>query len=157
MQGIFKSHERRIWNEYDRRTYFLLGTSSQTNEKRNIHYQAKYTKELLKKFEMANVKALGAFMNPSTKLGKDENGKLVDEKRYWSMIGSLLYLTTTRPDIMSSVCLCAIYQFNSKESHLCAMKRIFRYLIGTKNFGLWYLKNSLFWSYGIFRCWFCRL
>ena len=53
-----------------------------------------------------------------------------------------LYLIASRPDIMFSVCLCARYQSNVKESHLCALKRIFKYLLGTKNFRLWYLKKN---------------
>ena len=57
------------------------------------------------------------------------------------MIGSLLYLSASRPDIMFSVCMCARYQANSKESHLSAVKRIMRYILGTINLGLWYPKN----------------
>ena len=98
--------------------------------------QAKYTKELLKKIGLENAKTLGILINPSIKLDKDEYGKLVDEKQYNYMIGSLLYLITSKPNIMFSICLCARYHSNPKESHLCAIKRIFRYLFGTKNFGL---------------------
>ena len=58
------------------------------------------------------------------------------------MIGSFLYLTASRPDIMFCVCLCARFQACSKESHLIAIKRIFRYLVGTQNLGLWYPKKS---------------
>ena len=58
------------------------------------------------------------------------------------MIGSLLYLSASRPDIMFSICMCAIYQANPKESHLSVVKRIMRYLLGTINLGLWYPKNS---------------
>ena len=58
------------------------------------------------------------------------------------MIGSLLYLSASRPDIMFSVCMCARYQVNPKESHLSIVKRIMRYLLGTINLGLWYPKNS---------------
>ncbi|KAL3006578.1 hypothetical protein AAZX31_08G286300 [Glycine max] len=60
------------------------------------------------------------------------------------MIGSLLYLSASRPDIMFSVCMCARYQANPKESHLSAVKRIMRYLLGTTNLGLWYPKNSFY-------------
>lgn len=58
------------------------------------------------------------------------------------MIGSLLYLSTSRPDIMFSVCMCARYQVNPKESHLRVVKRIMKYSLGTTNIGLWYPKNS---------------
>ena len=81
-------------------------------------------------------------MSTSTKIDKDEGGKCVDFKFYRSMIGSLLYLTASRPDIMFSVCLCARYQSCSKESHLIVVKRIFRYLKDTPSLGLWYPKGS---------------
>ncbi|GJX67841.1 hypothetical protein Tco_0303568 [Tanacetum coccineum] len=65
-------------------------------------------------------------------------------KLYRGMIGSLMYLTASRPDIQFSTCLCARYQANPKESHLIDVKRIFRYLKGTPSIGLWYLKYSVF-------------
>ncbi|KAJ9561525.1 hypothetical protein OSB04_006685 [Centaurea solstitialis] len=77
-------------------------------------------------------------------LGPDLAGKPVDQKIYRSMIGSLLYLTATRPDIMFSTCFCARFQANPKESHLAAVKRILRYLKGTPELGLWYPKDSSF-------------
>ncbi len=91
---------------------------------------------------MEGNKSISTPMSSSCKLDKDESGKSVDQKMYRSMIGSLLYLTASRPDIMFSVCMCARYQSNPKESHLIAVKRIFKYLIGTKNIGLWYSKES---------------
>jgi hypothetical protein len=69
-------------------------------------------------------------------LSKDEEGKDVEITKYRGIIGSLLYLTTSRPDIMFSVCMCAQYQSCPKESHLKAVKRILKYLKGTSNFGL---------------------
>ncbi|GJT12152.1 hypothetical protein Tco_0859194 [Tanacetum coccineum] len=83
-------------------------------------------------------------MVPPNKLGPDLNGKAVNETKYIGMIGSLMYLTASRPDIKFSTCLCARYQANPKESHLIAVKRIFRYLKGTPTFGLWYPKCSGF-------------
>jgi hypothetical protein len=77
-------------------------------------------------------------------LDLDPNGKEVDQKLYRSMIGSLLYLCASRPDIMLSVGMCARYQAAPKESHLMAVEKIFRYLIHTPTFGLWYLKGSSF-------------
>ena len=68
----------------------------------------------------------------------------MNEKSYKGIIGSLLYLTRSKPDIVFSVCLCVRCQSNPKESHLGVVKRIFRYLLGTKNFRLWYPKNSYF-------------
>nr|GEX22395.1 retrovirus-related Pol polyprotein from transposon TNT 1-94 [Tanacetum cinerariifolium] len=75
---------------------------------------------------------------------KDEDGEEVDVHMYRSMIGSLMYLTSSRPDIMFVVCVCARYQVNLKVSHLHAVKRIFRYFKGHHKLGLWYLKDSSF-------------
>ena len=83
-------------------------------------------------------------MAANTKLDSDINGNEVDQKLYRSMIGSLLYLTASRPDIMHVVCLCARFQSNPRQSHLIAVKRIFRYLKDTPTLGLWYHKSSLF-------------
>lgn len=102
--------------------------------------QSKYIKDLLKKFGIKKSKIYTTPINSTTKLDKDENGKNVDIKQYRGMIGSLLYLTASRPDIMFSVCLCARFQSCLKESHLIAVKRIFRYLLGTIDLGLWYPK-----------------
>ncbi|KAK8569030.1 hypothetical protein V6N12_007562 [Hibiscus sabdariffa] len=106
--------------------------------------QAKYIKEKLKKFGLENVKPQATPMSSSTNLDKDEEGKCVDSKLYRSMIGSLLYLTASRPDIMLSVCLCSRFQANPKESHLKAVKRIFRYLKDRSSLGLWYPRDSTF-------------
>ena len=73
---------------------------------------------------------------------KDEDGHSIDHKLYRGMIGSLLYLTASRPDILYSVCICARFQSNSKESHIQAVKRIIRYLKGTSSLGIWYSKDS---------------
>ena len=77
-------------------------------------------------------------------LNLDPHGKDVDQTLYRSMIGSLLYLCASRPDIMMSVGMCARFQAAPKESHLMAVKRIFRYLVHTPNFGLWYPKGASF-------------
>ena len=104
--------------------------------------QTKYIKDMLKKFRMEEVREIGTPMIPITKLDKDEKGKDVNQKLYRGMIGSLFYLTTSRLDVMSSVCLCARFYACHKESHLIVVKRIFKYLIGTQNLGLWYPKKS---------------
>ena len=75
-------------------------------------------------------------MSTSCYLDKDDSGKQVDQTMFRGMIGSLLYLTASRPDIMHSVCVCARFQANPKESHLTTIKRILKYLRGTKTFGL---------------------
>ena len=83
-------------------------------------------------------------MSTTISLDKDESGKNIDQTLYRGMIGSLLYITASRPDIMFSVCVCARFKSNPKESHLKAVKRIFRYLKHTSNFGLFYPKSSTF-------------
>ena len=80
---------------------------------------------------MKNLKPFNAPMGTSTTLDADTEGKLVDAKQFRGMIGSLLYFTSSRPDIQFSVCLCARFQSSLRESHLTAVKRIFRYLVGT--------------------------
>ncbi|GJW27165.1 hypothetical protein Tco_0040976 [Tanacetum coccineum] len=81
-------------------------------------------------------------MSSDTKLTKDEECESVDSTKYRGMIGSLLYLTASRPDIMFSVCLCARFQEAPKTSHLEAVKRIFRYIKGTTHLRLWYPKGT---------------
>ncbi|XP_058769363.1 secreted RxLR effector protein 161-like [Vicia villosa] len=92
---------------------------------------------------MENSKDSATPMGSGTYLDPDEPGNPFNITKYRGMIGSLLYLTTSRPDIMFSVCLCARYQANPKESHLAAVKRIIKYLKGTTNVGLWYPKGSM--------------
>jgi hypothetical protein len=105
--------------------------------------QTKYTNDMLKKFDMNNAKPIKTPMPSNGHLDLNEEGKRIDQKVYRSMIGSLLYLCASRPDIMLSVCMCARFQANPKECHLMAIKRIFRYLlVHTPNLGLWYPKGS---------------
>jgi hypothetical protein len=83
-------------------------------------------------------------------LDLNTGGKSVDQKVYRPMIGSLLYLCASRPDIMLLVCMCARFQTNPKEVHLRTVKRIMRYLVYTPKFGLWYPKGSTFDLIGYF-------
>ncbi|WVZ80837.1 hypothetical protein U9M48_028284 [Paspalum notatum var. saurae] len=89
-------------------------------------HQAKYTRDILKKFEMGDSKPMTTPMSTNTALDADEDGEAVDQKEFRGMIGSLLYLTATRPDIQFAVCLCARYQASPRTSHRQAVKRIFR-------------------------------
>ncbi|GJU13891.1 copia protein [Tanacetum coccineum] len=98
--------------------------------------------EMLKKFGLEDSKPIKTPMSMETKLTRDEEGESVDNTKYRGMIGSLLYLTESRPDIMFSVCLCARFQEDPKTSHLEAVKRIFRYNKGTTHLGIWYPKGS---------------
>jgi hypothetical protein len=93
---------------------------------------------------MKNAKPIKTPMGTNGHLELDAGGKSVDQKVYRLLIGSLLYLCASRPDIMLSVCMCARFQVNPKEVHLRAVKRIMRYLVYTPKFGLWYPKGSTF-------------
>ena len=103
--------------------------------------QAKYCKDLLRKFEMDKCKPISTPFSPSCHLDQDEAGIFIDETKYRRLIGSLLYLTANKPDIMFAVCMCARFQSAPKESHFNAAKRILKYLQGTKEVGLWYPGN----------------
>ncbi|GJY42544.1 hypothetical protein Tco_0429814 [Tanacetum coccineum] len=106
--------------------------------------QDKYMEEILKKYGFTDVKTASTPMETQKPLLNDENGEEVDVHMYRSMIGSLMYLTSSRPNIMFVVCAYARYQVNLKVSHLHAMKRIFRYLKGQPKLGLWYPKDYPF-------------
>nr|GEZ10809.1 retrovirus-related Pol polyprotein from transposon TNT 1-94 [Tanacetum cinerariifolium] len=106
--------------------------------------QEKYVDEILKKFGFSTVKTTSTPMEPSKPLLKDENVKDVDVHLYRSMIRSLMYLTSLRPDIMFAVCAYARFQVTPKVLHFHAMKRIFRYLKGQPKLGIWYPKDSPF-------------
>jgi hypothetical protein len=98
--------------------------------------QTKYAKELVKKFGLDDCKTSKTHIPVDANLGVDEGGRSTDIHQYRTMIDSLLYLTASRPDIIFSICLCARYQANPKESHLVALKRILRYVKCTLNLRL---------------------
>jgi hypothetical protein len=123
---------------------FFLGFQIKQLKNGTFLCQTKYTSDMLKKFDMTNAKPIKTPMAVNGHLDLNEDGKLVNQKIYHSMIGSLLYLCASRPDIMLSVCMCARFQANPKECHLVAVKRIFIYLVHTPNLGLWYPKGSTF-------------
>ncbi|GJU29755.1 RNA-directed DNA polymerase, eukaryota [Tanacetum coccineum] len=121
---------------------FFLGLQIKQLDDGIFFNQSKYIKEMLKKFGLEDSKPIKTPMSTETKLTRDEESESVDNTKYRGMIGSLLYLTASRPDIMFSVCLCARFQEDPKTSHLEAVKRIFRYIKGTTHLGLWYPKGS---------------
>ncbi|GKE32559.1 uncharacterized mitochondrial protein-like protein, partial [Tanacetum coccineum] len=123
---------------------FFLGLQVQQKKDGIFIIQDKYVGEILKKFRFTEVKTASTPMETQKPLLKDEDGEEVDVHMCRSMIGSLMYLTSSRPDIIFAVCACARYQVNLKVSHLCAMKKIFRYLKGQPKLGFWYPKDSLF-------------
>jgi hypothetical protein len=123
---------------------FFLGFQIKQMKEGTFLCQTKYVKDMLKRFDMADSKPIKTPMALNGHLYLNEEEKSVDQKVFRSMIGSLLYLCASRPDIMLSVCMCARFQANPKECHLKVVKRIFRYLVHTLNLGLWYPKGSTF-------------
>ncbi|GKB91322.1 retrovirus-related pol polyprotein from transposon TNT 1-94 [Tanacetum coccineum] len=105
---------------------------------------AKYALEILKKHGMEKGQSIGTPRDTKPKLDADLSGEPVDQTDYRSKIGSLIYLTSSRPDIVQATCYCARYQERPTEKHLKEVKRIFQYLRGTINIGLWYPKGSVF-------------
>ncbi|KAI3758935.1 hypothetical protein L6452_06508 [Arctium lappa] len=106
-------------------TYFL-GLQIKQYDKGTFIYQGKYVKDMLKKFDLTQASAMKTPMAPPLTLNKDPAGKPINVTAYRGVIGSLLYITVNRPDIMYSTCLCVRYQSEPKESHLIAVKRIFK-------------------------------
>eukprot|EP00253_Pinus_taeda_P018100 PITA_18100 len=119
-------------------TYFL-GPQISQQEKGIFICQAKYIKEMLKKFKVEDCKPVLTPMVTCCKLSIDDSSEDVDQRLYRSMIDSLLYVTTTRPDVMQIV---ARFHATPKESHIIPVKRILRYLKGTTEYGLWYPKGN---------------
>ncbi|XP_052627014.1 uncharacterized mitochondrial protein AtMg00810-like [Lactuca sativa] len=124
---------------------YFLGLQVRQSPKGIFIGQEKYIKNLLKGYSMENASSAKTPISTSYKLDSDLDGKSVDQKYYKGMIGSLLYVTATRADIMFSTCLCARFQANPKESHLIAVKRIFKYLKGTASLGLFYPAKGNFY------------
>jgi hypothetical protein len=107
---------------------FFLGIQMKQMKEGIFIHQAKYTKDLIKKFNMAELKPMSTPMIMTAALDPDENGEAVEQREYMSMIGSLLYLTATRSDIQFVVCLCARFQASPRSSHWTTVQRVFRYL-----------------------------
>ncbi|GJS39974.1 putative ribonuclease H-like domain-containing protein [Tanacetum coccineum] len=123
---------------------FFLGLQVKQKTDGIFISQDKNVADMLKKFDLASLKTAITPMETKMALTKDEEADEVDVHLYRSMIGSLMYLTSSRPDIMFAVCACSRFQVTPKTSHLNAVKRIFKYLKGKPNLGLWYLKESSF-------------
>ncbi|GJZ62261.1 retrovirus-related pol polyprotein from transposon TNT 1-94 [Tanacetum coccineum] len=123
---------------------FFLGLQIHQSPRGIFINQAKYTLEILKKHGMEKGQSIGTPMATKPKLDADLSGEPVDQTDYHSKIGSLMYLTSSRPDIVQAICYCARYQARPSEKHLKEVKRIFRYLRGTIHMRLWYPKGSGF-------------
>ncbi|GKD64537.1 retrovirus-related pol polyprotein from transposon TNT 1-94 [Tanacetum coccineum] len=104
--------------------------------------QSKYALKSLKKYDMEICEPSDTPMVEKSKLDEDPQGKVINPTHYRRMIGTIMYLISSRPDLEFFICMCARYQANPTEKHLHAVKRIFRYLRGTINMGLWYSKDS---------------
>ncbi|GJV68084.1 retrovirus-related pol polyprotein from transposon TNT 1-94 [Tanacetum coccineum] len=123
---------------------FLLGRGLQVSQSPGgiFIYQSKFALEILKKFRMDSCDHVDTPMVDRLKLDEDPLGIPVDQTRFRSMVGSLMYLTVSRPDLIFDVCICARYQASPTKKHPEALKRVFRYLRGTIKWGLWYPKDT---------------
>ncbi|GJU35931.1 retrovirus-related pol polyprotein from transposon TNT 1-94 [Tanacetum coccineum] len=121
---------------------FFLGLQIFQNPRGIFIYQSKYALELVKKYGFDSCDPVDTPMVEKSKLDEDKEGKAVDPSHYRGMIVTLLYLAASRPDLQFAICMCARYQARPTKKHLHAVKRIFRYLRGTVNQGLWYPKDS---------------
>jgi hypothetical protein len=123
---------------------YFLGIQIKQMKNGTFVSQGKYIKDIIKKFGLQDAKPMSTPIGTNDQLGIDDSENMVDQKLYRSMIGSLLYVTASRPDVMFSVCKCARYQASPRESHLKATKRILRYLKGTHDVRLWFPMGSNF-------------
>ena len=123
---------------------FFLGLQVHQSPRGIFLNQSKYALEIVKKHGMITCDTYNTPMAYATKLDADIHGTPVDPTKYRSIIGSLMYLTASRPDIVFAVFMCSRYQSKPTERHLNEAKRILRYIKGTINMGLWYPKDSGF-------------
>ncbi|GKC63912.1 retrovirus-related pol polyprotein from transposon TNT 1-94 [Tanacetum coccineum] len=121
---------------------FILGLQISQSPRGIFLNQSKYALESLKKYGMESSDPVDTPMVKKSKLDEDPQGKAVDPTHYRRMVGTLMYFITIRPDLIFVVCMCAWYQAKPTKKHLHAVKRIFKYLRGTVNRGLWYPKDS---------------
>jgi hypothetical protein len=123
---------------------FFLGLQITQRSEGLFLSQEKYLREMLKRFQMEDSTPMSTPMVTGCKLSKDDDSTDLDQSSYRSMIGILLYITTSRPNLMHDVGMVGRYRATPKQSHLLAVKRIFRYLKGTMDYGLWYPSNQNF-------------
>ncbi|GJR01299.1 retrovirus-related pol polyprotein from transposon TNT 1-94 [Tanacetum coccineum] len=121
---------------------FFLGLQISQGPRGIFINQSKYASEIVKKYGLHSTDSVDIPMIENKKLDEDLQGKPIDSTLYCGMIRSLMYLTSSRPDLNYVICLCARYQAKPTEKHLQVVKRIFRYLNGTINMGLWYSKDT---------------
>ena len=104
--------------------------------------QQKYAMDMLKKFKMQDCKPVSTPMTTNEKLSKDDDSEKIDEDLYRSLIGSLLYLTTIRPDILFAVSVLSMFMHSPSEKHFSATKRVLRYIKGTIALGVQFSKSA---------------
>ncbi|GKF99247.1 hypothetical protein Tco_0298030, partial [Tanacetum coccineum] len=121
---------------------FFLGLQISQSPKGIFINQSKYASEIVKKYSLLTTDSIDIPLVEKSKLDEDLQGKQVDATLYRGMIGSLMYLTSSRLDLIYAICLYARYQAKPTEKHLEAVKRIFRYLKGTIYMGIWYSKDT---------------
>ncbi|GJY47432.1 integrase, catalytic region, zinc finger, CCHC-type containing protein [Tanacetum coccineum] len=138
----FAAHMNMVVYQMDVKTVFLNGLQIFQNPRGFFINQSKYVLESLKKYGFDSCDPVNTPMVEKSKLDEDKEGKAVDPSHYRGMIGTLLYLTASRPDLQFAICICARYQARPTEKHLHAVKRTFWYLKGTVNQRLWYPKDS---------------
>nr|GEV25101.1 putative ribonuclease H-like domain-containing protein [Tanacetum cinerariifolium] len=145
VKALYGLHQApKAW--YEKLANYLLENGLQVKQKDDGIFisQDKYVAKILRKFGLTDEKSASTPIDTEKPLLKDPDGEDVDVHTYRSMIGSLMYLTSSRPDIMFAVCTCARFQVTPKDSHLHTVKRIFRYLKGKPYLGLWSPKDSPF-------------
>ncbi|GJU58297.1 retrovirus-related pol polyprotein from transposon TNT 1-94 [Tanacetum coccineum] len=139
---LFEIEPKKLIEALEEEGWELSGSGKTKRMKEGLLQRIK--QGFTQKYDLDDYASMKCPMLPPNNLGPDKSGVSINETLFRGMIGSLMYLTTSRPDIQFSICLCARYQANLKESHLVVVKRIFRYLKGTQNLGLWYPKESGF-------------
>ena len=151
-RSLFDDFKQSMMSEFDMSDlgmmHYFLGIEVVQSSAGIFISQKKYVQEILDRFQMKNCNLVGTPTELGLKLMKDPEGKKIENTFYKQIVGSLMYLTATRPDIMHAVSLISRYMECPKELHLLAAKRIFRYLQGTIDFGLFYRKEKKLTLFG---------
>lgn len=143
---LVEDFKRKMMNEFEMTDLgvmkYFLGIQVKQSKGEIFISQEKYTEDLLKKFHMENCKSISTPMAANDKLRKDDGAKKIDAKLFRSLVGSLIYLTNTRPDIVQAVSMISRFMNEPSQLHFAAAKRVVRYLQGTKKIGIKYVKEN---------------